>query len=168
MERGAVGALNMTGAKMDDQSKVSHEQLSASMKALNGRFERHEKHFQEVTDKLFDKADKALEATHANSLQIATVQATFTSIMESRADHVTRLSKVEAAQAAMQNDNSRHDGERGVWAALARSPIIMALIGAMAGAAMAIWAAVKSISAHVPMVMFALLVTASLAGAALA
>ncbi len=149
---------------MDDQPKVSHEQLGASMKALNGRFERHEKHFREVTDKLFDKADKALEATHANSLQIATVQATFTSIMESRVDHVTRLGKAETAIAAMQNDNSRHDGERGVIYALMRSP----MIGWLAAAGAVLWAAVKSVSAYVPMVMFALLVTASLAGAALA
>lgn len=146
------------------EKPVTHEQLGASMLALNGRFERHEKHFQEVTDKLFDKADKALDAAHANSLQIATVQATFNSIVESRVEHVSRLGKAEAAIAELKNTNSRHDGERGVISALMRSP----LIGWLAAAGAVLWGTIKNVSAHVPMVMFALLVTASLAHAALA
>jgi hypothetical protein len=150
------------------EKPVSHEQLGASMIALNGRFERHEKHFQEVTDRLFNKADEATAAAHANSLQIATLQGSMDSIIGGRTEHLNRLDKHEVEIAEIKLANSKHDGERGVWVALGRSPIIMALIGAMAGAAMAIWAAVKSVSAHVPMVMFALLVTATLAGAALA
>ena len=146
------------------EKPVTHEQLGASMLALNGRFERHEKHFQEVTEKLFDKVDKAIEAAHSNSLQIATVQATFNSIMESRVDHVARLGKHETEIAELKLTNSRHDGERSVLSALLRSP----LIGWLAAAGAVLWGTIKNVSAHVPMVMFALLVTASLAGAALA
>jgi endonuclease YncB( thermonuclease family) len=157
------------------EKPVSHEQISAQIKAIDGRFtslenrlDRHEKHSQDISEKIFEKADKALDAAHSNSLQLATVQATFSSIMESRVDHVTRLGKAEAAIASMQNANSKHDGERSVLVGFARSPVVMALIGAIGGAILAVLAAVKNVSAHIPMVMLAMLVTAALAHAAIA
>ncbi len=147
---------------------VTHEALRDGQHALNARFDRHEAHFNEVTTRLFDKVDKLTDATHDTGIAVADVYGRVNSILDARDGHMSRLSAVEASVRALHDNDTARMAERGVWAALARSPIIMALIGAMAGAAMAIWAVVKSVSAHVPMVMFALLVTASLAGAALA
>jgi micrococcal nuclease len=160
---------------MTEKPTVSHEHLDRAISALNSRVAAHERHMNTVTGKIFDKVDevsgqvgKAIEASHANSLQIATLQGTFTSIMESRVDHVSRLHDAEKAIVELKNSASQRDGERSVWTGLARSPIIMLVLGGVAGAAAALWTAIKAVSAHVPMVTLALLVTATLAGATLA
>jgi hypothetical protein len=62
--------MSVTGAKMDNSSKVSHEQLDASMKALNWRFERHEKHFHETAQGIGHAIQGAADLTELAAIDI--------------------------------------------------------------------------------------------------
>lgn len=146
------------------EKPVSHEQIGAQITALDKRVAAHEKHMNVTVGRLFEKADEATAAAHASSLQLAKMQISMENILGGRTEHLNRLDRHEVEIAELKLTNSRHDGERGVISALMRSP----LIGWLAAAGAVLWGTIKNVSAHVPMVMFALLVTASLAQAALA
>ena len=123
---------------MTEKPTVSHEQLGGQITALDKRVAAFEKHQNAITGRLFEKADEAVAAAHANSLQIAGLQSSMTNIIGGRDMHLARLDKHESEIAELNITNSRHDGERGVWTALARSPFIAWL--AAAGAVL--WAAI--------------------------
>lgn len=102
---------------------ITHEQLRAGQMALIDRFAAHENHFRETSAKLFEKVDKAIDASYENRIQIERVQSSIGSVVEGRTHHLSRLEKVEADVAGLVNTDNMHKGERGVWAAIIRSPL---------------------------------------------
>ena len=125
---------------------VTHETLRAGQMALIERFTNHETHFRETTGKLFDKLDKVIDDTHANHVYLTRIDGQVAGMQDSRAGHIARLEDAEADIATLIAINNRHEGERGVWAALMRSPLIAWLA---AGAAF-LWAGITKLGAHVP------------------
>ena len=117
---------------------VTHEALRDGQHALNARFDRHETHFNEVTTRLFDKVDKLTDATHDTGIAVSEVCGRVNSILDARDGHMSRLSAVEASVRTLHDNDTARMAERGVWAALARSPFIAWL--AAAGAVL--WAAI--------------------------
>lgn len=150
------------------EPSVTHEMLRAGQMALIDRFGEHERHVRETNTRIFERLEKAIEAAHANHVQLTAIDGKVNSMVERGADQIARLGEVEGWVRDLQAAEAKHTGERGVWSALARSPVIMAIVGALLGAAAAVWTAVKSASAHIPMVTLALLITASLTGAVIA
>ncbi len=117
---------------------VTHETLRAGQAAMERRFDRFETHFGEVTNKLFDKADEATKMAHENSLAIGEIGGRLGAIIDARDGHLDRLSAVETSVRTLHDNDTARMAERGVWAALARSPFIAWL--AAAGAVL--WAAI--------------------------
>ena len=125
---------------------VTHEQLRAGQMALIDRFSSHEKQFHETTTRLFDKLDVAIDASHENKIALTKLDGQLVSMGESRESHIARLASAENAIKSLEAVNNRHDGERGVFAALLRSPFVGWLVAGFAFA----WAAIKGAAAHVP------------------
>lgn len=150
------------------EKPVTHEHLAMSMNALNGRFERHELHFQDVSNRLFEKVDRAIELAHSNSLHIAAIQGEMSAILGGRNEHLGRLAKNEEDVAELKLVNSRREGERGVVYAMVRSPLITALISAIVAIGAVIWAGAKNIMNHAPAVIFGLACTVLLTASAFA
>lgn len=147
---------------------VTHEQLGSQMTALNNRFERHEQHFQEVVTKLFDKAEQGTAAAHANSLQIAALQGSMDSIIGGRNMHLDRLDKVEQTVQQLALADSVREGERGVIAAMAKSPFITAIISAIVAVGAVILAGARNILTHAPAIIISVACMALLASSAIA
>jgi hypothetical protein len=117
---------------------VTHEALRDGQHALNARFDRHETHFNEVTTRLFDKVDKLGDDLHTTSVAMSDMGGKLNSIIDARESHLGRLMMVEASVRTLHDSETARMAERGVLAALARSPFIAWL--AAAGAVL--WAAI--------------------------
>ena len=119
---------------------VTHEMLRAGQLALIDRFDAHEKRFGETTAKLFDKVDRAIEASHANALAISKIDAGLVRMADDRPGYVQELRDLRKDVDALKGEQHERKGERGVLAAIAKSPLI-AWLFAVAGA---VWALLKS------------------------
>lgn len=121
------------------ENTVTHEQLRAGQMAMLDRFDVHEKRFHEVTVRLFDKLEQNVEASHSNALAIAKIDGRVNVIVTTRTTFSDKLDKIENTVSTLVADGNRREGERGVIAAVLRSPFIawFAALGAV------IWAAVK-------------------------
>lgn len=128
---------------------VTHEQLRAGQMAMLDRFDAHEKRFQDVTVRLFDKLEQTVEAGHSNALAITKLDGRVNEIVTTRGTFSEKLDKIETTVATLVADGNRREGERGVIAAVLRSPFVMALGGAVVGASAALWAALKSAAAAI-------------------
>ena len=127
-------------------NQVTHEQLRAGQMALIDRFSAHEKHFHETTGLLFAKIDRTLDATHENHVFLTRIDGQVAGMQQSRDGHIARLVAVEGAVKGLEAAHNQNIGERGVWAALMRSPFVAWL--AAAGAVL--WAGITKLGAHTP------------------
>ena len=121
-------------------STVTHEQLRAGQLALLERFDRHEQQFRDTTTKLFEKVDRAVDASNENRVQIAGLQSSMGMMLENRAQQLARFETVERKVEALQIDSNVNQGKRSVLAEILRSPFIAWVAAMMA----ALWAAVKT------------------------
>ena len=128
------------------ENNVTHEQLRAGQMALIGRFDEHQRVFHDTTSKLFDKLDKVIDANHDNHVYLTRIDGQVMGMQESRAGHIARLEDAEADIAKLMAINNRHEGERGVWAAIMRSP----LFAWLAAAGAVLWAGITKLGAHTP------------------
>ena len=128
------------------ENAVTHEQLRAGQMALIDRFGEHEKHFRETSAKLFDRVDRAIEASHDNRVHIVSIQSDLRGIVSGRADHLSRLDKIEGSVADLKAEDYRRSGREGVLAAIVRSPFF----AWCAAALLAIWAFVTNAGALKP------------------
>lgn len=124
------------------ENTVTHEQLRAGQMALIDRFSAHEKHFQDVTVRLFEKIEESAAAGHSNQLALVKIDGQLAGMADRAVTVGSRLDKIEVTVSALDADGKRREGERGVLAAILRSPFIawLAALGAVA------WGAVKTIS----------------------
>lgn len=113
---------------------VTHEMLRAGQMALIERFDAHERRYQETTSALFAKMDRAIEASHANAVSIASVNATIGKILEDRPGYIQQMHDMRADIDSLQATRDLQTGERGVLAAIAKSPFIVGLLSAAATA----------------------------------
>jgi len=120
---------------------VTHETLRAGQMAMLERFDRHETHFREITTKLFDRAEVAILASHENKVALTEINGKVSALIENRAGHLDRLHDAEKAIRALQDSDTAERAERGVWAAIIRSPFVawLAALGAV------LWAGIKSV-----------------------
>ena len=125
---------------------VTHEQLRAGQMALIDRFDRHERQFESVTGKLFEKADIAADAAHRNSLALSEISGKVAVMFETRNGQIERLTNAESSIKVLEKAHNINQGERGVWAAIARNPAIAWLVTALAGA----WAIITHAGAIKP------------------
>ena len=135
------------------ENTVTHEQLRAGQMAMLDRFDVHEKRFHEVTVRLFDKLEQNVEVSHSNALAIAKIDGRVNEIVTTRTTFSDKLDKIENTVSTLVADGNRREGERGVIAAVLRSPFIergviaavlrSPFIAWFAALGAVIWAAVK-------------------------
>ena len=125
---------------------VTHEQLRAGQMALIERFTEHERHFRDVSIRLFDKLDQTVDAGHNNAIAITKLDGQVAEIVTSRHDFGVKLDKIENTVKDLVADGNRREGREGVIAAIMRSPFIawFAAFGAV------LWAAIRQIGTHMP------------------
>ena len=128
------------------ETAVTHEQLRAGQMALIDRFGEHEKHFRETSAKLFDRVDRAIEASHDNRVHIVAIQSDLRGVVSGRADHLSRLDKIEGSVAELKAEGHRRAGREGVLAAIVRSPFFAYLVAGCVG----IWAFVTNAAGMKP------------------
>lgn len=143
---------------------VTHEQLRAGQMAMLDRFDTHEKRFHEVTVRLFDKIEEGAAMGHSNQLALGKIDEKLAGMSDKAVTVGNRLDKIEATVTTLVADGNRREGERGVIAALLRSPFIawLAALGAV------IWAAIKNTAPHLPCIAFAVTIAVMAASSAIA
>ena len=120
-------------------SDVTHEQLHAGQMALIDRFTEHERRFSDVSAKLFSKVDLAIDAAHENKVFLTQIQGEVSLITDRGVTQIARLDGVDLAVRALEKAHSQSIGERGVFAAILRSPFIAWFVGI----AVSLWAVIN-------------------------
>lgn len=128
------------------ENAVTHEQLRAGQMALLGRFDEYQRQNHETTGMIFSKLDKVIDASHANHVFLTEIKGQVDGMQDTRDTHIARLVTAENAIKLIEAENNRHEGERGVLAAILRSPFI----AWFAAAGAILWTALKGAAAHVP------------------
>jgi len=113
---------------------VTHELLRAGQLALIDRFTAHEKQYREDTSKLFDKVDRAIDASYENRIHITTMQTNMSAMLENRAAQLTRFENMERRVDDLSRDGYVKQGQRSVWLSILNSRPVAWLAGVLVAA----------------------------------
>jgi hypothetical protein len=114
---------------------VSHEVLFEGQKAIQAALAEHVARSEKSMDRLFKRAETAIEISQQNSVAIALVKGSIDTVMASREDHIKVLANAASRLDALEAESNVRKGERGVIGKIFDSKAVAWLLALFVAAA---------------------------------